>query len=295
MSDAGHVALEVLVCTYGPRAAALAARLPPPDPRVRFLVSHQWPGSAEPPPPALLARRDLRYLRHDDRGLSVNRNHALEAARGAVCLIADDDLDYLPGWVDAVLAPFAESPDLGFASFALLDGAGRPRIDAYPGAPRDHDRRTVFKVCSCEIALRLEAVRASGVRFDPRLGVGATIALGEELVFLRDLVECGLRGRWVPTPIARHPDDTSGDRMARRTDASLARVVGALAWCRRGALAYPFVFKESVRLAIRSGSLLATPKFGAAWWAGLTQARRMGLGPRRARSAAGGPSRTLRR
>jgi hypothetical protein len=286
-------ALEVLVCTYGPRAEALAARLPAPDPRVRYLVSHQWPDSDAPAPSGLLERGEVSDLRHRDRGLSVNRNHALRAASGAICLVADDDLEYLPGWIDAVLAPFSASTAVGFATFMLLDGSGRPRIDDYPAGPTDHDRRSIFKVCSCEVAFRLDAVLAAGVGFNPHLGVGTSIGLGEELVFLRDLMARGVRGRWVPSPIARHEAETTGPRMARRVDASFARVAGAMAWCRRGALAYPFVVKESVRLALRSGSIGEVPALGAAWWRGLLEARRLGLGPGRGIGArgAGGPTR----
>jgi glycosyltransferase involved in cell wall biosynthesis len=286
-------ALEVLVCTYGPRAEALASRLPAPDPRVRYVISHQWPDSDAPAPPGLLERGDLRYLRHRDRGLSVNRNHALRVASGAVCLVADDDLEYLPGWIDSVLAPFDASTGVGFATFMLLDGAGRPRIGDYPTEPTDHDRRTIFKVCSCEVAFRLDAVRAAGVAFNPHLGVGTAIGLGEELVFLRDLLARGVRGRWVPSPIARHDAETTGPRMARRIDASFAQVAGAMAWCRRGAFAYPFVLKESVRLALGSGALGKAPALGAAWWRGLLEARRLGLGPGRGVGPrnAGGPTR----
>lgn len=274
-------ALEVLVCTFGARVGALAQRLPAPDPRVRFLVSHQCPEPDIPIPTALTARADVRYLRHPDRGLSVNRNHALRAAVGEVCLIADDDLDYLPGWVDAILEPFARPGAPDFASFVLVDADGRPRIPDYPRTEVAHDRRTIYKVCSCEIAVRLDSVRRTRVTFDPNLGVGGAIGLGEELVFLRDLLESGLDGRWVPHPIARHADETTGTRLARRADTSLAHAVGAMAWCRRGAFAYPFVLKEAVRLGIGAGSLAAVPRMGAAWWSGLVEARRLGLGPGR--------------
>jgi hypothetical protein len=35
------------------RADYIASRLPAPDPRVRYLISHQWPDSDAPAPPGL--------------------------------------------------------------------------------------------------------------------------------------------------------------------------------------------------------------------------------------------------
>ncbi|HVH03859.1 MAG TPA: hypothetical protein VM891_13120, partial [Amaricoccus sp.] len=92
------------------------------------------------------------------------------------------------------------------------------------------------RASSHEIALRLERVRAKGVRFDEGFGVGAgtEATLGEEYVFLADGLAAGLAGLHDPLPVSVHPVESSGfvwegRAQARARALVFARVFGRAA------------------------------------------------------------------
>jgi hypothetical protein len=267
--------VEGLVCTFEDRAPALLDRLPILD-GVGWLVSHQVPSGRASPPRGLADRPDVRYLRHGDAGLARNRNHCLRHARGRLCVVADDDVEFLPGWADAVRGAFESRRDCDFASFALLDGAGRP-LGRYPAVALPHTPRSVFRVVSCELAFERERVLRFGIGFNERLGLGTAVGRGEEGVFLRDLVRAGAQGWSVPLAIAMHDGPTTGDRAMAALGPQQVKALGVVSYCKWGALAVPMAAKESLRLALAQRRLSRMPAFAAAFLEGVRAGREMGL------------------
>jgi hypothetical protein len=274
--DAARPLLEVLVCTFEDRLAGLISRLPASQAGIAYLICHQVPSGQHFDVSPLRNRDDLRYLRFEDQGLSRNRNHCLRHAVGRICLIADDDIEFLPGWSETVLRGFAARPDATFVTFALLNADDKPRR-AYPSAPVRHDPRSAFGVCSAELAIDLDKARAHCVGFNEHLGIGTPVGVGEENVFLRDLMKQGGEGWLVPEPIVRHGPSTAGERMMDALDRKQVFSIGAMAFSRRGALSYLLSIKEAVRLSIHAGRLTAVPSFFVAFNAGVSHGRKQAL------------------
>ncbi len=268
--------LEVLVCTFEDRLADLISRLPAPQTGIAYLICHQVPSGKDFDIAALSHRDDLRYLRFDDRGLSRNRNHCLRHAVGRLCLIADDDIEFLPGWSETVLRGFEARPDATFVTFALVDANDQPKR-AYPSAPVRHDVRSAYRVISAELAFDLDRARTLGVGFNEHLGIGTLVGIGEENVFLRDLMKQGGEGWLVPAPIVRNGPSTAGERMMDALDRKQVFSIGAMAFSRRGALSYLLSIKEAVRLSIHAGRLTAVPSFFVAFNAGVSHGRQQAL------------------
>jgi hypothetical protein len=269
--------LEVLVCTFGDRARSMFMRMPAPEPDVAWLICHQDPLGEAVRPAELPGRADVRYLRFSDRGLARNRNHALRHARGRICLIADDDIAFVPGWTRTILSAFDAQPDAAFVSLVLVDGDGRPHR-RYPHRPTRHDARSVFSVVSCELAFDLDRIRATGVGFSEHLGLGTRIGRGEEGVFLRDVLANGASGWAIAAPIARHDGPTTGDRAMAALGRREVEGLGAVSYCKWGALAVAMAAKETLRLSLRVGSIARAPEIGFAFIRGVFEARRLGLG-----------------
>ena len=274
--DAARPLLEVLVCTFEDRLDGLVSRLPAPQAGVAYLICHQVPSGKDFDIAALRHRDDLRYLRFDDRGLSRNRNHCLRHAAGRLCLIADDDIEFLPGWSETVLRGFAARPDATFVTFALVDANDQPKR-AYPPAAVRHDVRSAYRVISAELAFDLDWARALGVGFNEHLGIGTLVGIGEENVFLRDLMKQGGAGWLVPDPIVRNGPSTAGERMMDALDRKQVFAIGAMAFSRRGALSYLLSIKEAVRLSIHAGRLTEVPSFFVAFNAGVSHGRKQAL------------------
>ena len=82
--------------------------------------------------------------------------------------------------------------------------------------------------------IRVDAIRQFGVVFDENFGAGSENYLGDEYIFVADLLRAGGKAEFVPITIATNPEDSSGsgwgtsrDRVARAR--VFTRVFGALA------------------------------------------------------------------
>lgn len=228
--------LTVAFSTRGARALGLDAGAWPTARGLDYLVLAQEP---EAPGVAahlavLAARADVTVLRLATAGLARSRNAALDAARGAILFLADDDVAHPPGAYDAIRGFFAANPGLDLFVGRSLDPAGRPRKRPLPR--RRLTRLNAARASSHEIAVRLASVRAKGIRFDEGFGVGAgtPATLGEEYVFLADALAAGLKGVHEPLPVSVHPAESSGfvwegAAQARARALVLSRVFGRAA------------------------------------------------------------------
>lgn len=130
----------------------------------------------------------------DTRGNGMNRNIALLAASDEICLLSDDDMAYVDGYEKIITDEFDKHPDYDVIIFNI--GTSTPQYNRIPkvvtkegwmgkysknpfGAPR--------------IAFRLSAVRKSNQMFSLLFGGGSMFSNGQDSLFLRGLLDCGLR------------------------------------------------------------------------------------------------------
>jgi glycosyltransferase involved in cell wall biosynthesis len=260
----GRPAVEVLIATYEERVLGLASRLPPPSLGVAWFVSHQVPSGRVFDVASLSARTDVRYFCWPDNGTSKNRNHALEMAHGEICLVADDDLSFVPGWLHLIVSAFHEEPRITFATFSSLSRDGRPRKSSDPAEPRPHNMQTIGAVSEVEIAFRLDAVRQLRVSFDERVGPGTRISIGEGYFFLRDILDRGGAGLQIPRPIVRHMSEaSSGERGWATLSQEFVKAQGAVSFSQSGYRAFLSIPKHAVHLAMRDREWKRVPEF--AW------------------------------
>ncbi len=215
--------LDVLIVTHTPEGIRrVAAMNPPRIEGVSYIVSWQNHGDA-PVPESLEGRDDFRIYRFDGKGVSANRNNALDHASSEIMLISDDDLIYTSDNLQTVRRVMAENPEVDYASF-MYDGADGK---SYP------DRMTDLSVVpkgfyqtTFEIALRRESEAAS-LRFNPLFGPGAPVlTAAEDEMFYLTARRKGLNMRFFPYVIAVHPAVTTGSREV--TDAGVVMASGAV-------------------------------------------------------------------
>jgi hypothetical protein len=225
--------LTIAISTLGRDPATLM--LPPARPGWDVLVVLQSPPPGDLAPP----RADVTVLPLPGRGLSVSRNAAMVAARGAFLLFADDDIAFDADGIAAMLAHLQARPDL-----ALVAGQRRGVLQrTYPDRAHPLRRSNAARIATPELMIRLATFRARDIRFDTRFGLGAPWPLGEEFILVADALKAGLKGTYVPHPVGTHPPLSSGDdwtdpvRRAARA-AALSRVFGGavLPWATAFAL-----------------------------------------------------------
>jgi hypothetical protein len=66
--------------------------------------------------------------------------------------------------------------------------------------------------------IRVDLVKQLEVRFDERFGAGAELYLGDEYIFISDLIKAGAKCEFSPLFVATHPSDSSGERWGTQSD-----------------------------------------------------------------------------
>ncbi len=235
--------LEILVCTYGHEGISrLASGVLPRADGLRYLISWQLAEGDEQPLPQALYREDIRVLRLSGRGLSANRNAALDHAKGPLCLWADDDLTFNLQGLRSLVGKIDQHHEIGFA-LARYTGADNK---TYPA--EEYRLGTLAKghfVTSFEIAFRLSAVREAGVRFNTRFGAGNDdYQACEEELWIHGLLKKGVGGMFFPIDIVTHEGLTTG--FASAVNPGVLRATGAYL-----AVAYPLTALPRMPLIAR--------------------------------------------
>ena len=202
------IKLQVMICTYGEDGIYRVTNgLHPKTKGVEYLIS--WQASEGVDVPDSLQREDFRIYRTDTRGLSKNRNHALSKATAPFLLISDDDVDYTPEGLNAVIDSFEQNPDMDILTFKYASVSATKKHPDHTFSLKNPVKG--YFVTSFEIALRSKNIKGK-VWFNEEFGIGAHFPSGEEDVFIKDCLEMGLTGQYLPITITRHDGTTTSER-----------------------------------------------------------------------------------
>lgn len=220
--------VTVAISTLGMGVSRI--QLPEPVAGIEYLILFQAAEGSLAPRGTLWAgqRADVRFVELPDRGLSRSRNAGLAYARTDLVLFSDDDVTLEPEGILALRDHFVSDPNL-----ALAAGWRRERL---PQVARKH-RLTRFnsgRICAPEFMVRASVVVRLGVQFDLDFGLGAYYGVGEDYVFVSDILHAGGRGVVLPVVTGSHPDVSTGEkwsdpRLLRARQAVINRVFGSWA------------------------------------------------------------------
>lgn len=218
--------LQVLISTYGRQGIERLASLPHPVMEgVEYIVSWQYGDDAPVIPEPLKQRKDFTILPNGTRGLTINRNLALEAATAPLVLISDDDVEYSEEGLRNVIKGFEDNPEADYINFKY-DSDDNP----IPHFPQKADLRKPPKGWSTggsfEIAFRLDSIRKHNIRFNTLFGIGAPFPSGEEDLLLHDVIKAGLHPIYLPVTIVTHQGTTTS--MRTQSQDSFIRTKGAV-------------------------------------------------------------------
>lgn len=212
--------IGVLVSTLNERYVNLNNLLQEERENVKYIICHQVTDGKNYDN-IFSGRNDVAYYQIRDRGLSKSRNICISKADTDVCLIADDDIKYLPGAFDRIIQDFADlNADLICYKTMLPDS--KP-MRSYPIDRLEIRSLRSHRPCSIEIAFRRKSV--ASIAFDERFGLGAVFPMGEELIFINEAVVSGLKIVFVPEFIVIHPAETTAT--SRHVNKALVVATGA--------------------------------------------------------------------
>ena len=139
-----------------------------------------------------------RIISTTQRGLTKSRNMAIRHSQGDICMLCDDDEEFLPDYAGKILDAYALLPQADVIIFKMAD-----RAPSFPDKVCRLRFPMTAKVSSWQISFRRQSLLRTGVRFDELLGAGTGNGAEEELKFLLDCQRAGLRIYYVPEEIAR--------------------------------------------------------------------------------------------
>lgn len=159
----------------------------------------------------------------ENRGFAAAVNAGIEAARGEIIVLLNNDTEADPDWLAALVAGLDRHPEAGSCASKMLDFTDRTRIDAAgdqmalqatsigrgePDGPEFSRERYVFSACAGAAAYRREVFETIG-RFDERF-----------FAYLED-VDVGFRAQiagyrcvYVPDAVIYHRGGATSDRIS---------------------------------------------------------------------------------
>lgn len=205
--------LHIHICTYGQDGVNRVVKHNHPEIEgVRWLLSVQSPLDKVKIPHEITSRKDFDVIIHKDKGLSVNRNHALDyKCDSEYILIADDDVDYSKEGINKLMKAFRDNPNVDIicgrykseGKYIKIYGENQFNLK-YP--PKG------WYVSSIEIAFR--RYKGKEIRFNENLGAGSDkLIAGEESVWLYDMLKNGATGIFLPIDLGEHNELTTSERM----------------------------------------------------------------------------------
>lgn len=144
----------------------------------------------------------VKYSYMFDKWLSKNRNNAIQLATTDICHICDDDLNYIPWFVDIIKKAYTQN-NVDLITFQAKDEFGALH---YPLKAWKHNTFSVGRISSWWITFKL----STNLLFDTDYGLWAKYPTWEENIFLRDAQKQSLQLLHDNTPIVIHPRESSG-------------------------------------------------------------------------------------
>jgi len=172
-----------------------------------LVITQHRPGTVHTAMPHALAAR-ARVDALDSLGVAKSRNRAIDIAGRRYLLFADDDVSIYMSGVTAALDHLQRTGAALVLGYAVDDHRrtrGRRSTRPHRLTLRNSGRAATYLML-----IDVDKVRASGVRFDERFGAGMSNYLGDEYIFIADLLRAGLRCDAVPYVFGMHPTHSSG-------------------------------------------------------------------------------------
>lgn len=181
----------------------------------------------------LQKRNNFRFAELASKGVAKSRNQAIDLAGGEYLIFSDDDITFSEQGLQEAIDYLDAHPEISLLLGQATDESGTLRKQ-YPATVTKLGSLNSARAATYEMMIRVKEIRRLGIRFDEDFGAGAKNYLGDEYIFVVDLIRAGGKAVFAPITLAQHPTESSGSRWGsdqdRRARAIIfTRVFGVLA------------------------------------------------------------------
>lgn len=241
--------LDILICSYNKGIVRIDDILLPPQENLHYIISYQYTDERylDLIPELIKTRSDVTIYKYNGKGLSANRNLAMEKSNADLFMFADDDTHIRPEAIEEITKIFEKAPTLDVAFFKASTYTGKA-LKNYPEISFDiKTRPSSYSISTIEMVCRRTKVQGV-VRFDERFGLGTKfLTCGEEEIWLEDAFRAKLQMRYFP--IKTVETSTMLKKSLIYIDAGVQRSHGAYTYYRYGKKAWWLCFQFALKSA----------------------------------------------
>ena len=177
-------------------------------------ISIQNPGNIEF---TLPTNFEFQSTTSNEKGVAKSRNTVLRNTKTKYLLFADDENTFIGDGIKAAISYLEKHPNCDLVLAQAVDETGVLR-KSYPIKEEKLTKFNSAKAATYEMIVRVESVLSKCVAFDEEFGAGAINYLGDEYIFISDLIKKGGVATFLPLTIAIHPQESSGSRWGTEPD-----------------------------------------------------------------------------
>ena len=166
---------------------------------------------------ALPTNFEFNSVTTSEKGVTKSRNTVLRSTKTKYLLFADDDIAFIGKGIESAVSYLEAHPNCDLVLAQVIDADGALR-KAYPTREEKLTRFNSAKAGTIEMIVRVDSIRSKRVNFDENFGAGAENYLGDEYIFITDLLKAGGSAAFLPITIAIHSEDSSGSRWGTEPD-----------------------------------------------------------------------------
>lgn len=229
--------LEILISTMNKTSFSFLNEMFPNEEirELNILIINQTRKGEE-----LISKLDnIRVINSFEKGLSKSRNLAIKNSVGDICLIADDDTQYVAGFDKIIMNTFLEQPNASVIRFKIDTFCGKD-YKLYPKQSKVlRTTRDISNISSVEIAFKRKCIINNGILFNLYFGLGSNFSSGEEYLFLKDVLKMGLDAYFENKVIVKH----TLERTTKIASSNFIKTKAALYYIDYNILSYLFLLK----------------------------------------------------
>ena len=160
---------------------------------------------------------EVKVIELKNRGVAKSRNAAIVNTNTDYLIFGDDDIKFSESGIASAINLLNANPHISILLMQAVDETGKLR-KSYPSKAHELKLTNSAKAATYEMMIRVSDIKAAGIKFDENFGAGATNYLGDEYIFIADLIDKGGAGVFLPLTIAIHPLVSSGSRWGSDAD-----------------------------------------------------------------------------
>jgi len=147
---------------------------------------------------------NIRVINSYETGLSKSRNLAIKNAIGVICLIADDDVEYVKDFEKIVKDTYHRITNTSIIRFKIDTFTGED-YKTYPKKSKQLlNRNSIKPTSSIEMTFKREDIVNNNIEFNTLFGLGSYFTAGEEYLFLKDALQRDLIIYFEKQAIVKH-------------------------------------------------------------------------------------------